>query len=401
MSQEFSQSHQGKHNERGSIMVMTAIFMVGLVLAVGLCIDVARIFLLRAELQNAADAAALAAARELNSGVTGIKDAVTRATSIVNTRNFNDAAVTVANVEFAINLDGTYMSQGAALGVAENIRFVRVTTQPASVNILFAAGARNASGDLIFSDGLHNEARTATAGMSVGINNICDFFPIAVALTNPNPAPGTLMSLKFTQGTGNSATLANFDYVILEVPDINGNRAPETAVLSAGLTDICKSIGADINFNMTPSANPNNGPKQIKDGVNTRFNVYVNGYGNALNPTSFPPDSNVSETINYTEYKNGSRVTAPNPNAPGMDARRLLLVPIIAPGTYDPPRTVLIKFGLFYLRQRLTTTNPCSQAANACAQMEVEYIGDDVTLGRGYYDPTGPSSSFTVPVLYK
>ena len=38
--------------------------MSGLVLAVGLCIDVSRIYLLRAELQNAADAAALAGARE-------------------------------------------------------------------------------------------------------------------------------------------------------------------------------------------------------------------------------------------------------------------------------------------------------------------------------------------------
>ena len=392
MSQEFSPHHRGTHNERGSIMVMTAVLMLGLVLAVGLCIDVSRIFLLRAELQNAADAAALAAARELNSGDTGINDAVTRATTIVNTRNFNDAAVSVANVEFAINLEGAYMSQGAALGVAENIRFVRVTTQPASVDMLFAGSVLGAT---------HNEARTATAGMSVGINNICDFFPIAVALTNPNPAPGTLMSLKFTQGTGNSATLVNFNYIILEVPDISGNGAPETAVLSAGLTNICKSIGADINFNMTPSANPNNGPRQIKDGVNTRFNVYGNGYGNALNPTSFPPDSNVSETISHRQYLDGSPIVAPNPNAPGMDARRLLLVPIIAPGTYNPPRTVLIKFGLFFLRQRLTTTNPCSQSANACAQMEVEYLGDDVTLGRGYYNPAGPSSNFTVPVLYK
>jgi len=392
MSQEFSQHHQGKHNERGSIMVMTAVLMLGLVLAVGLCIDVSRIFLLRAELQNAADAAALAAARELNSGDTGINDAVTRATTIVNTRNFNDAAVTVANVEFSINLDGPYMSQGAAIGVAENIRFVRVTTQPASVNILFAGSVLGAT---------HNEAGTATAGMSVGINNICDFFPIAVALTNPNPAPGTPMSLTFTQGTGNSATLANFNYIILEVPDINGNGAPETAVLSAGLTDICKSIGADIQFHMTPSANVNNGPRQIEDGVNTRFNVYANGYGNALNPTNFPPDSNVSETIIHRQYLDGSPRVAPNPNAPGMDARRLLLVPIVAPGTYSPPTTVIIKFGLFFLRQRLTTQNPCSQAGNVCAQMEVEYLGDDFTLGSGYYDPTGPSSSFTVPVLYK
>jgi len=55
-------------NERGSVMIMTAILMAGIVLAVGLCIDVARMYMVRTELQNAADVAALAAARELDSG---------------------------------------------------------------------------------------------------------------------------------------------------------------------------------------------------------------------------------------------------------------------------------------------------------------------------------------------
>jgi len=71
-------------SERGSVMIMTAILMAGIILAVGLCIDVARVYMVRTELQNAADAAALAAARELDSGAGGIQDAVTRATTIVN-----------------------------------------------------------------------------------------------------------------------------------------------------------------------------------------------------------------------------------------------------------------------------------------------------------------------------
>ncbi|HTL16504.1 MAG TPA: pilus assembly protein TadG-related protein, partial [Patescibacteria group bacterium] len=60
-------------SERGSVMIMTAILMAGIILAVGLCIDVARVYMVRTELQNAADAAALAAARELDSGAGGIQ----------------------------------------------------------------------------------------------------------------------------------------------------------------------------------------------------------------------------------------------------------------------------------------------------------------------------------------
>ena len=43
--------------ESGSIVIMTAIFMLLLFLMLGFCIDASRIYMVRAELQNAADAA--------------------------------------------------------------------------------------------------------------------------------------------------------------------------------------------------------------------------------------------------------------------------------------------------------------------------------------------------------
>ena len=285
-----------RRGEGGSIMVMTAILMVGLFLALGLAIDVSRVYAVRADLQNAADAAALAGARELNSGSGGINDAVTRASAIANSYGPERSPITVAAVEFAVNRDGPYVDQAAAAGAPANIRFVRVTTQAVNVPILFAV---RALGD---SDA---ETGQAVAGQSVGINGICDFFPIAVALTNPNPAPNTTMLLNFVQGTGSSATLSDRDYIILEVPDITGNGAPETAVLSAGLTNICASLNSTIEFKMTPSANLNNGPRQIEDGVNTRFNIYAGGYGNALQPSTFPPDSNVQQNITFDQYSDG------------------------------------------------------------------------------------------------
>src|SRR6266498_3297508 len=190
-----------RRGERGNVMIMTAILALGLVLAVGLCIDVARVYFIRTELQNAADAAALAAARELDSGTGGIQDAVTRATTIVNNYGLNSAraAVTIPSVEFAVNLNGPYWPQGPDTDAnAANIRFVRVTTQTAATTMLFAVRALGNN---------HRESRTATAGMSAGINTICDFFPIAVALdpavqagddpATGYPAPNTTMTLNF------------------------------------------------------------------------------------------------------------------------------------------------------------------------------------------------------------
>src|SRR5687767_6809888 len=165
---------------------MTAIFALLLLLMVGLCIDVSRIYLVRAELQNAADAAALTAARELNGGTTGIDNAVVRITggsqSVVNTQGIRAKTnVGIATVSFAVDLDGTYIpaydssnagvTTTAAKAQAANIRFVMVTTQATSTTSLFASSALGIS---------RSESREAVAGMSVGLDGLCDFFPAAV-----------------------------------------------------------------------------------------------------------------------------------------------------------------------------------------------------------------------------
>src|SRR4030095_7928490 len=99
--------------ERGSVTIMTAILLFGLVLVMGLVIDVSRFYMVRASLQNAADAAALAGARELSSGTTGLVDAVTQAQAIVNKFGFNRTGLTaptatISTVEFAASLNGPW-----------------------------------------------------------------------------------------------------------------------------------------------------------------------------------------------------------------------------------------------------------------------------------------------------
>ena len=385
--------------ERGSIMIMTAIFALLLLLMVGLCIDVSRLYMVRAELQNAADAAALTAAREINGGTGGIDDAVNQAMNVIaNNQGLRaKTGVAITTVEFAHFVDGPWLDPADAKNVASNIRFVRVTTQATSTNILFAASALGAS---------RSESRQAVAGMSVGLDGICDFFPAAIAydanLSTPlvadPPAVGTLLTLNFNQGTGNTAVIANGEYIILEVPQINGNGTVETAGLSAGLPNFCKKLGDNIN--MTPSSNPNNGPRNSGDGMNTRFNVYANGYGNSLQPSTFPPDSNIQENISATDYKNKTpgQVTAPNPNAPGKDDRRMLIAPVILPGTYPAYTSNIQYWGVFFLRSKVPTPNGNCDPTAGCGSIPVEYVGKANVAASG--SPTC-SSGLTTPVLYK
>jgi Flp pilus assembly protein TadG len=393
MSSMIERRAQLRSGERGSIMIMTAIFALLLLLMVGLCLDISRIYLVRAELQNAADAAALTGARELNGGTGGIADAVNQATNVIaNTQGLRaKTSVAIASVQFAVNLNGPYWPQGADTDAnAANIRYVKVTTQSTSTNILFASSALGAS---------HAESREAVAGTSIGLSGICDFFPAAVALNDSDtttakfdpPPLHTVLTLNFNQGTGNEAVLAANDYIMLEVPDINGTGVVETALLTAGVRNYCKSLGDNIN--MTPSSNSNNGPKNAADGMNTRFGVYANGYGNQLQPSTFPPDTNIAETISATQYADGDPTD-------GND-RRMLVAAIIKPGTYPAYTTNILDWGVFFLKTKAPTAPQGQQCLTTpgCGSLTVEYVGK-AQLGGVFGNPTC-DSGITTSVLYR
>jgi len=395
-----------RRDEQGTVTIMTAILMVGLVLVMGLSIDVGRIYMVRSGLQNAADAAALAAARELNSGTGGLNDAVTAANAVANKWGFNRTGVTaptvtISKVEFAASLGGPWYNGVGAVpgGSVTSIKFVRVTTQTALVTVLFAAKDLGPT---------HSEQATATAGESVPLNTIGNFFPIAVALTNAYPANHAQMTVRYGNGVGNSITLTDLQYVVLNVPDISGNGQPETANLAAGVTKLAASVGQQIGLNQSQSANANNGPRSIADGANTRFDLYQNGYANALNPTDYPPDTNIynstGQPLTGQQYLAKAPLTAPS--HPGQDDRRILVMPIIPPGTYtgSPPSVPITRFGAFLLRNSIDRTGNCNGNGPCAGAMKLEYLGDNFVLGLGSYDPAtlgDPNGTLTKPVLYK
>src|ERR1039457_1899423 len=116
-----SQSHDGRHGERGITMVLVAIAMVAIIAMAALSIDLVALYLAKEEAQRSADAAALGAARVLSlSGVTGDPQnttgywpaACTAATQVAqalaNQNAVSNAAATSVNVNFLYN--GTPMA---------------------------------------------------------------------------------------------------------------------------------------------------------------------------------------------------------------------------------------------------------------------------------------------------
>ena len=381
---------------------MTAVLMVGLVLVIGLSIDVSRIYMLRAGLQNAADAAALAAARELNSGAEGLNDAVTQAQAAIGnqyglsrTGGAATGTVVITTVEFAADLDGTwYADAAAATPFASTIRFVRVTTQPVTITMLFAAKVLGSTSSV---------QATATAGMSPGLNTICDYVPLAVAKTVPTTpfATGTEFTFQFV--SAQTTELVNQDLIVLQTDGSEGANKTRDAV--AGLNPICTTIGATVLTSTSQSAEGNNGPTQIEVGLNTRLDVYSQG----MRASDAGPDNNIYEDANFANF-NWLSYRAGTPTALPRDAnlqyasdnRRVIVMPIVETGPIDGEVTIR-DFGAFLLLRRVTNPNPsqCNNIPNPCGHVQVEYIGDGFSIGAGYYDPTGSCTSLTKAVLYR
>ena len=75
---------KNRKGEQGSILAMSSIGMLSLLLAVGLGVDITHLYLAKNELQNAADASALAGASGLNFDDSGITQATNRAVVAMN-----------------------------------------------------------------------------------------------------------------------------------------------------------------------------------------------------------------------------------------------------------------------------------------------------------------------------
>ncbi|HEV8427393.1 MAG TPA: pilus assembly protein TadG-related protein [Pyrinomonadaceae bacterium] len=377
------QRSDGQSNERGSISIMTAIFALLLLLMVGLTIDISRIYVVRSELQNAADMAALTAARELNGGPGGIDNAYEQAVNVIaNSQGLKTKTnVTIDSVQFAANLyDDPYMSVGDARNNAAGIRFVKVITASTSTTILFASSAMGAS---------HTESREAVAGMSVPLAGLCDFFPAAVGLNTGTPTPGTLMTLKFAQGTGTTATINEFDYIVLDVNCIPGNGDTETAKLAAGEPCECAKLGDFLH--MTPSSNFSNGGSAAGDGMNTRFGLYANGYGNSLNASNYASDTNTTDDISYSDYISDIPT--------GGNSRRVITMPIVTPKDYPADTNgEIIGWGKFFIKKRMYVVNGNCANNAPCGDMTVEYIGQATVGATG---AVSCNSGIRTAVLYR
>jgi hypothetical protein len=357
--------------ERGSILATSAIGMLAVLLAVGLGIDVSRLYLSKAELQNAADAAALAGVSGLNGDPPGITEAANRAVREMNKYDFNKTGVTFprANVLFAVNLDGPYVSEGSAFASPTNIRFVKVTTPELPVGMSFAA---------IVLGNSKNLSATATAGLSVPLNVICPWLPAFVLDYSDDPITSG-RTYTFRLAPGDAVSPGNYQ---LLAPVHSGGSGDREGMANG--VNWCISAGQEVETKPGVTSGP------IRQGINSRFDIYAAG----MDPGLSPPDTNIAENITHDQYDKQQVVRAPS--RPGVTGRRIVILPIATALPGGGRDTIIVdRFGVFFLQT--------SVGGGTGNELKAEYIKDTAFAGNSYYVPGAgeTNSNLAVPVLYK
>ena len=441
MKKEIAANLSHRKNERGNVLAYTVISVLFLFLAVGLGADLSHLYMVRNELQNAADSAALAGASALLIPQPDrIPTAVERAVDTMNKNKYNfnsqgfeevlPKADQAALVTFAVNLDGPYMSAGAAAG-NNNIRFVKVDTPTVNVNIFFSIPILGLA---------RNMTATATSGLSVPANVICNYVPIAVVegaaggglgwqdfngdgvknyATDCSPPPGSPScdpSTKFcpgcrykmVAGPGKWQDTSPGNYQALDA----GAGASDLKLAIAGGASTCLTTNSDATFITETEPGRMTGP--ILKGLNTRFDEYkafggggtvvIGGVSKPIEE-AFPPDPNIYENApknKNTPYPGISRNTYDNPSAPKIapkhtpaDHRREILMPIINFSEFQAGKddVKFTKFGKFFMNRSVG-------GIPSSPEIYVEFMSPAFGSG-GFVPGGGPSAPIVVPVLYR
>ena len=280
--------------QSGSVIVLVALALVVMLGIAGLVVDLGRLFVIKAELQNAADACALAAARELNCdpAVAGTCPATVLAAAqaagiAVGTRNavdFQSSGVAIApdDVRFSTVLSGANGDDSVYLSIAQgadrNSRYAMCTIPQRGIAMSFMRVL-----------GFDSETVAATAVATLAPSQTSCAIPLGLCEAKPGAAPGYGMQVGKWYGglfSPGSKVTGSYDWINFnpqgKTPGCNGTGAQVLSCQLAG-SGQCS----------LPAPGSQVGAQGVDQSVstawNSRFGLYKNGAGNPQLGTA-PPD---------------------------------------------------------------------------------------------------------------
>jgi len=282
---------------KGATLVYVSLMMALLIGMAGIAIDMSRLATAHTQAQAAVDAAALAAAAQLDGSLLSIEratEAAANAALVVNSQKFSDEDNTAPNVQVSLR----FMSD---LPASDDDPITSYTTNPRQAFFVEATSETFTHDNLLLPAlGVAMSKRynaTAVAGQDASICRLTQF-----AICNPGETAGTTGNqgfdytdwvgklIRVRSGGGNAWAPGNFGY--LDPPN-GGTGAPAIAEFLAQVdaNDQCYSIGLNTRTGYVAST---------RNAVNTRFDIYENPFfspgGGPNDPrTLYPPAQNVTK----------------------------------------------------------------------------------------------------------
>ena len=284
-------SGKNKPSQCGAIAIMFGLTLAVMIGFAGLAIDLGRFFVIKAELQNAMDACALAAASQLKPGAND-PNALTRAVAygqvfitagsagggasvpaIQNTVNFQGTVLdpTVLKITFSDTNSGTYNS--AALATSNTTKFVKCTYPLANLPIYFMK---------VLNSALTTQTVSAFA---VATRNLplTSCIPVAVCTTSSGTVANNFgytagQWMVALDGSGSKYGTGHFGWAGFTSP--SSSSVLTTALEGNSLCDLS---------NPSQQVYGNGVKTDLAKAWNTRFGVYAPSYKAADYPGS-PPD---------------------------------------------------------------------------------------------------------------
>ncbi len=338
-----------RKNQRGAVAIVFGLTVVVLFAMGGVVLDLGHLYIVKAELQNAADAAALAGAKDLNETTAGINNAVNKAQTISAKNKYNfstDVTLALSNIEFGPSPDGPWSSVAAAQAAPQGKTFIKVDT---GLKVLGTYLMRVAGVDTV-----------STSGVAVAGYFVVDVTPMGVCALDPvnltNVMPGTneLVELGFRRG---------ITYNIPELGPLGASGVPmllnpvdsppaicDPSHSSANFTApfICQGNSTIVGATLQVYANTGYSAGAIERAFNSRLDEFPGG--SACDPTTSPPDTNVKAYGYTVPAANGGPANwmAPAPIQQSITVDPLTQKPVGFPG--NPPTPA--NFGVLWSHSR-------------------------------------------------
>jgi Flp pilus assembly protein TadG len=275
--------------EKGGVAITVALVLMTLFAVGGVVLDLGHLFVNKTELQNAADACALAAAGQLSCDPAGgtcpasfLQDAEAAGMFVArrNASDFQGRPVTIAagDIRFHTQIGPNEAYLSRADGANPNSKFARCIARSAPINTWLMQVRQQIAPTVV--------QAAAVATLAPG-QSVCNAAPIGICAngrTGPNFgfSPGNWIVSTFNNSNNsNDATVSGSFRWVDFTPNAGGaNELRDQLIGKSAVCDL------RVNESNIREAGVNQGAKTA---WNTRFGIYPNG-ANALSPTEAPPD---------------------------------------------------------------------------------------------------------------